>query len=244
MKEEHGIGILLHDTVFKEYDSILDIMTETHGRRSVLAKGVRRAQSRNKGHIRKGALITYEIFLPKTEGLSRLKKLGTLLPFLSEDIWEQSRMAMLCDILRSCIPPSHQAEFLLPLWKNLLTQTSFHENFFFWGVITLLHKEGFLPHLPTQLSYQPSFFLESTGECFMSPHDRSNEHAFRKISVRNLKILRFFQNISGEYLSQTQKLILSADDRFELWETLWWIIDQHTSSPLRSKKIYEQLLKT
>lgn len=244
MKEEHGIGIILHDTVFKDYDSILDIMTETHGRRSILAKGVRRAQSRNKGHIRKGALISYEIFLPKTEGLSRLKKLGTVQAFLSEDIWEQSRMAMLCDIIRSCLPDSHQAEFLFPMWKNLLEQISFHENFFFWAVITLLHKEGFLPHIPNNLSYQSTFFLESTGECFASPQKRSNEHDFRKISVRNFKILRFFQNIPSPSLSETQKLILSSSDWFELWEIIWWIIDQHTDSSLRSKKIYEQLLKT
>lgn len=237
MKQEEGKAIILHVTPFQDYDAVIDLLTEEHGRISVMAKGIRKSHSKNKGHVRIGSLIWYEIFRPKMEGMGKLKKLDTLHSLLSEDLREQTRLILLCEIIRFCIPPEHSVAFLFPLWESLFGEDGCTENMWYWLFIKVLQYEGFLPFF-SFIPRQKYCLLHENGELLsVAP----SGELCKKVHLETLKVIKFFQQVNAENTKIIHCLQLSKSDRFELWEVLWWVYSCHSDFFPRSKKVYESI---
>ena len=234
MDSNNGYAIILQVTVFKDCDAILELFTEEKGKISVIAKGIRKHKSKNKGHCRIGSLVEYDIFPPKNNGsLGLLKKITTQKTCLSEDLKEQTRLMILCEVSSTFLSESQSESAIFELWSELLSSFPITEERMRGFLCLFFQKEGFFPIFKKKLEsdiYWDSEYGITSESSLLSPQ--------KKISLDILKVFHFSSHFP---LSFSEKIKMSPSQAHEWWDIFWWFYSSHSDFFPRSKKIYENL---
>ncbi len=244
MKVSSGLAIILRITPFKDFDAILEFFTEKKGKISVLAKGIRRDKSKNKGHCRIGALVEYELFSAKQEkGIALLKKIITQKTCLSENIHEQTRLMILAEVSSQFLSSDKSESEIFELWKNIVFKTPLTENLLRGFLCIFFQKEGFFPVFKIFQKEEINEIEQNKKNIYWDSEfgivsETSLSSPQKKISLDILKMFHFYSHFP---LNFSEKIQLNSHQAHEWWEIFWWFYSSHSEYFPRSKKIYEQL---
>jgi len=137
-RTETDRGTILRLRPFSEYDTIVTVFTEKYGKKTLLAKGLRRPKSRISGIIQPFSTISFECSVPRTEnGFAKLTRVDLICPppkkadpiffFLSEVSEKLSREGHAVSAFSSLLQeiPSAERYEVLPATFLLKTLTIF-----------------------------------------------------------------------------------------------------------------------
>ena len=240
MRTISGLAIILRVISFKDFDAIIELFTKEKGKISVIAKGIRKDKSKNKGHCRIGALVEYEIFSAKQEGgMGILKKLQTQKTCLSEDIKEQTRLMICVEVSSQFLSNERNEENIFTLWEILLSQFPLTEERMRGFLCLFFQKEGFFPlfHIFKENEIEKGKNIYWDNECGIT-FTSSLSSPQKKISLEVLKVFHFCSHFSLKF---SEKIILNSQQAHEWWEIFWWFYSFHCEYFPKSKKIYETL---
>ena len=234
MKCSTGSAIILSITAFKDYDAIITLFTKEIGKITVIAKGIRKHSSKNKGHSRIGSLVEYEVFLGKTNGMGRLKKFITKQSCLSEKIEEQTRLILICEVCNQFLSDHQPEEQIFNLWNELLSVFPLSEQRMKGFLCQFFQREGFFPIFRKKI-LEPIYWDSEYGIVGES----SLSSPQKKISLSLLKVFHF---ASHSPLSFTEKIEMTTSQHHEWWDVFWWFYSHYCEFLPRSKKVYEQII--
>lgn len=237
-------AIILRFIPYLEYDGILELLCQERGKISVMAKGIQRSTSKNKGTLRCFSHIECEIFLPKSENsMGRLIRMHPIQPFLQEDIFSQTIFSLMSECTSSLLHDTHPHPKIFFLWTQCIQRKK----------ISLLTLFWFLCHMYSDLGIFPSF-----THCSQSHKKFSNQNFFywnAESGIQNTSsqetnsnkckltfpLLKFFNFVSTKGIEDVEKIFLTPAQKEEIWNILWWFYAQHSKFPPRSKKIFESI---
>lgn len=227
--------MVLKNTVYSEYDGILELFTKQKGKISVMAKGIRRGTSKNKGACRVGSLVECEIFIsPKENGMGKLKKITPLQCNFSEKIEEQALMAMVSEVSSQFLQPKYTNEAIFELWEKFISQSNImeiHAQIFLCRFFTLL---GIFPHF-TCTTEQTFYYWNDTDGIVEKSYE---EGRYKKISLSLYKLYKYFTY--GDF-SLSDKIAVSSSQQYEFWELFWWFYSHHSDYMPRSRRVWEEV---
>lgn len=143
------VGIIIKRFSYREADRVLTLMTKRHGRITVLAKGVRKMNSRKRGSVELFNVV--KIQAVKGKGFHILTEVETLEPLetLRNDLDKVKSAFYLCELIDKMIPEHETNSLVYELLSKSLRGLSnpnadirVWENYFKHRIVRIL---GFWP---------------------------------------------------------------------------------------------------
>lgn len=245
MKIFHGKGVVLRKTHYSDADIIYEIFSDQKGKISILAKGIRKQSSKNKGAMQLFSCIEYEVFTLSAQdeknAFYRLKNASVLRSIPEIHIQSQSACSLLAEILLEFLPSAQPFPEIYQLWEYFLKHNTFSKNTVLCFSIKFFSLLGFFPEFSHASDCQTSFigtekiFWEREKGLFLSS---SGLLDYRILSFPILKVFLFGQKRN---FSDFEKIHFSSPQNREIWEIFWWFYSSQTPFLPRSKKIFEEL---
>jgi DNA repair protein RecO (recombination protein O) len=235
MKLISGKGFILKINIYNDNDYIINIFTKEYGKLSAIIKGVRKNNSKNKGHCRLGSCIEYELFLSKNNsGLSKIKKIVTIRSFLSENIKEQSKLSILLEISDYFLKINFPNNKIFYLWEELISLNIIKDIVFIGFLYKFFYIEGLLPSFKVNNIYEIYYWDINLGIV----QNINNNISYKKISLIFLKVCNF---CSKNKLLDSSRIRLTSFQVNEILDVFWWFYSFQVDYLPKSKKIYDSL---
>ncbi len=240
----HGKGIVLRRTYYSDADIIYEIFSEEQGRISVMAKGIRKQKSKNRGVMQLFSYIEYEVFTLNNSSektpFYRLKNSSLLGKSPPEDFSTQSACSLLSEISLEFLPVHQPMPEIFSLWKSFLNHGAFSHNSNLRFLIQFFSLLGLFPEFSHASDCQTPFtgeeriFWESDKGLFTS-----SEHlvSYKFLPFPLLKVFAFGRKSS---FLDFEKIRFSPLQQREIWEIFWWFYATHIKFFPRSKKLFEE----
>jgi len=243
MNIKKGEGIILRKTIYSDADIIFELLSKESGKISILAKGIRKQKSKNKGTMQLFSQIEYEVFsLPSSQNFWRIKNSSTLIRFDDTSFQAQVVCGLLSEISGNFLSDDHENLEIYQLWTDFLHQKIFTHNSALGFIIKFFSYLGFFPDFSHTSDHQIPFtkddkiFWECDKGLFITPQELVN---YKILSFSLLKVFNFCakKNIS---FADIEKISFSLSEKKEIWSIIWWFYSSHTKFFPRSKKLFEE----
>lgn len=143
-------GIVLKRQTLADADRILTLLTRTHGKVRVVAKGVRKITSRRAAHVE--VFTRLQATLYKGKGLAILTEAQSISPkpIASDNLLQVSYAYYACELVDRLLPDEERHDDVYALLLSMLVDISQsprgeYDRLSYTFAITLLQKLGFLP---------------------------------------------------------------------------------------------------
>ncbi len=243
MNIKKGEGIILRKTIYSDADIIFEIFTKEKGKISVLAKGVRKQKSKNRGTLQLFSQIEYEIFsLEKSKNFWRIKNASSLNTFSEESFQSQLVCSLLAEISGKFLSDDHYHPDIYSLWHEFLQQKIFTHNSALSFIIKFFSHLGFFPEFShtsdcqTPFSSEDKIFWECDKGLFTTSKVLEN---YKIIPFPLLKVFNFCSKQNTKF-SDIEKISFSSLEKKEIWNIIWWFYTSHSTFLPRSKKLFEE----
>lgn len=198
-------ALILRRRDYSEADRILTVLTPQRGKQQLIAKGIRKTNSRKAGHLELYAHTTLMAAEGRTWDV--VTEAGTVESFrnIREDLEKISQAGYLCELIDAFSESEDENQ---PLWElALVGLRALNDD---WGACSgPLLLRWFVLHLLSLTGFQPQFFhclhcgtplepvrnrldLEAGG--VICPNCAPNAHNAESIEPDVLKVLRFLQS--------------------------------------------------
>lgn len=246
MQQSNTQAIILRRIDYLEHDGIIELFCIKRGKIALIAKGIRKQQSKNKGILRCFSHVECDLFLPKSEGkIGKLIRATPIKPFLRDDIIEQTIFALAAEATSELFNDKDPYPEVFSLWIQFIYQEKASLLSFFWFIFQVYAILGILPSFKIcttsgeKLSPQDYFYWNhNTGIQIRPSENDSNTEC--KISF---SLLKFFNFITTNSIENTEKILLTPLQTEEIWNIVWWFYAEYSKYPPRSKKIFETFWK-
>lgn len=230
-----GKGFIFKINIYNDNDYIIHIFTKEHGKLSAIIKGVRKNNSKNKGHCRLGSYIEYELFLSKNQSsLSKIKKIVTIQSFLSEKIKDQARLSILLEVSDNFLKNNLPNNSIFDLWEELITCNIITNNIFIAFLCRFFFIEGLFPSFKVNYIEKNYYWDINLGII----KEVNNNISYKKISFTVLKVFNF---CSKNTLVNSSKIKFTHFQINEILDIFWWFYSFQVDYLPKSKKIYDLL---
>jgi DNA repair protein RecO (recombination protein O) len=222
-------GAVLRLRPFLEYDSIVTLFTEESGKKTVLAKGLRRPISRLSGIIQPFSTISFECSVPRTE--SSFAKLKS-----AELSLQPPRMDPILFFLSEIAERFSREENPVPQFSDLLQQIASAQKPEMLPVIFLLKTLTIFGYLPEYgFCTQTNDSLEGGGKWLPSGEMVSvqSKKAGLSLDFAEIKTLRFWQKNS---LITAEKVIITEEEKQKYLGFLIEYVEKEQGIKLRAKE--------
>ena len=240
MNIKKGEGIILRKTIYSDADMIFEIFSKEEGKISVLAKGIRKQNAKNRGNMQIFSHIEYEIFsLASSKNFWRIKNSSPLTPLPTLSFQEQSCLSLLSEISTQFLSDNHEQTEIYTLWVHFLRQKNFSHNSTLGFIIKFFSLLGFFPvfshasDCETPFQNNEKIFWELEKGLFKNSENLTH---YKTIPFPLLKVFHFCGNAS---FSDIEKISFSSQDKKEIWSLIWWFYRSHSNFLPRSQKIFE-----
>lgn len=240
-------AIVLKRQDFGEADRVLTVLTPTHGKRRVLAKGVRRTSSRKAGHIE--LFSQSEMLLAKGRSMDVITQAQAINLFraLHDDLLRFTYASYFAELADKFLEENdtHQDVYVLlrEALEELVGEASDARlpllgRFF---ELRLLGLVGYQPelfvcaHCKTPLEARDQFFSASAGGV-LCPACRLTERDAMSLPLTTLKVLRFVQ--TRDY-PEVRQLALSQEIHQDLERLLLRYLTHVLERQLKSPEFLE-----
>lgn len=225
-------AVVLKRSDFGEADRIITFLTKNRGKITAIAKGVKRLESRKRGHVE--LLNQVKLGVAEGKNLDVLTEAEVIdsFPHIREDLTRVAWSYQVVELIDHLTQP-HQENHLI---YNLLVKTLQHLNFteddfqvpvYLRAFETkLLDLSGFRPNLSTCanchkiLLPEQNFLSPDQGGILDSGCVRSSS-VLRPITPEAIKILRFLQDETWEQIEKI-KIPLSLGKEIEQHLRFYW----------------------
>ena len=218
-------AVILKRSDMGEADRLLTIFTPAHGKMRVIAKGVRKIQSRKSGHVE---LFTHaNLLLARGRNLDIVTQAETVEPFLGlrADLERTAYAFYFCELVDQFAEESVESPAIFDLLLDGFRWLGEGGDLWMAARYFELHLLAFMGYQP-QLHYcvhdnapiEPvdNYFDAARGGVLCPRHGEIDQHA-RPLSLNALKTLRYLQTRPYE---DVRRLQLSAATRAEVEGTL------------------------
>lgn len=245
-------AIVLKRQDFGEADRVLTILTPTHGKLRVIAKGVRRTSSRKAGHIEMFSLS--QILLARGRSMDVITQAQAINLFraLHDDLLRFSYASYFAELTDRFLEENDTHQDVYILLREALEELVGEANdarlpmlarFF---ELRLLGLVGYQPELfacaqcKTPLEARDQFFSPSAGGV-LCPACRLTERDALPLTLTSLKVLRFVQ--TRDY-PEVRQLALSETIHQDLERLLLRYLTHVLERQLKSPEFLEQVRRS
>ena len=203
-------ALVLKQSPIGEADRVLTLLTNTHGKLRVVARGIRRPKSRMAGHLE--PLMYSRLMLARGRAMPVVAGVETIQGFskLRTNL-EATARALICVELADAFSPEEQANpSVLALLLEALEwlEAGEGDRVLRYFELQLLQRAGYMPELqrcvtcraavvPEQHAFSPALggvvCLSCVGAGVPGARDGRSEAPVIPLSVNALKVLRYFQ---------------------------------------------------
>lgn len=222
-------GTVLRLRPFSEYDSIVTLFTEASGKKTFLAKGLRRTKSRLSGIIQPFSTVSFECSVPRTEtAFAKLQsaELSAAPPQMGAELF----------FLMEIAEKFSREENPVPLFSSLLQQISSVQKPEMLPVIFLLKTLTLFGYLP-EYGYcsETDASLESGGKWLLTGEMAipSSKQSGIFLDFSEIKILRFWQK---NQLENAEKVIVSDGVKQKYLRFLLDYVEKEQGIQLKTKE--------
>jgi len=146
MKEMQDIALILRKIPYKDDDAVVELFSKEHGVISVVAKGVLKPTSKNKGHCFVGSIVGVEYFLSsENQSIGKLKRFTHYIPFVSDLYIAQSFVGLICEVLYIYLPKNQAEPKILRLYELYLQNKKFESMPSFSFLLSFFSLIGIVP---------------------------------------------------------------------------------------------------
>ena len=143
-------GIIIKRTNFSEADRILTVFTKHYGKIKVLAKGIRRINSRRGGNLEIFNLVTIILSEGKNFDIVTEVEVKKSFPNLRKDLKKIGLVYYFCELIESLCPERQENSSVLELLLEVLDSLEERE---IWEIGERREKEYFETKLLKELGY-------------------------------------------------------------------------------------------
>lgn len=222
-------GIVIRRSNLGETDRILTLYTPTRGKLRAVVKGVRRPGSRMAGHVE--LLNHSSLLLARGRSLDIITQAQSIATFnaLRQDLERIGWGCYTAELLGHMAPEQADNYPAFRLLLEVLEQLDQGQNpelVVRSYELHLLNYMGFRPQLwrcvscDAELALQPHVFSATSGG-LLCPRCQEEDRYAHSLSLQTIKALRYLQR-NG--LAEADRLVLPADCRGELEQTLYQYI--------------------
>ncbi len=237
MKELFDRAVVVKITPYGDDDAILECFFETSGIVSLVAKGLKKPTSKNKGICRIGSIVGVEYFLPAGHApLGKLKRLLPEIPVLMDDFASMGMLMLVCEMMQMYLPKDHPEILVFRLYEQFLQTKTYTPATALCFLITFFKTLGMLPDFASMRGERVDivYWDEKHGVV----KERLAESNNYGLSWDALKV---FYHLSSGNFQIASSLAFSLDLRKEVWNVLWWFHQLHVSWFPKSKKTLESM---
>lgn len=238
MKECSDIGIIVKITPYQEDDALVDIFFENHGMLSLVAKGITKPTSKNKGLCRIGSLVGVEFFsASENASLGKLKKFTPVCSFLSDNYISQCLVMLIAELMQMYLPKGHTEKKVIILYQSYLQHNTFTPASSLCFLVSFFTILGMFPHFSDgkRLVHQKKIYWhEHSG--IIETHTACDESSAYMLS---LSVVKMLYHLSSGNFFLSEKINALPEEWKEAWGAIWWFHRLHCTWYPKSKKIIE-----
>ncbi|MEM7798057.1 MAG: DNA repair protein RecO [Chloroflexota bacterium] len=239
-------GIILSRSDIGEADRLLTMFTRDFGKLKAVAKGVRKPQSKQTGHVELFMRTKFLIARGKTFGIATQSEMIEAFTPLREDLIKTTYAAYAVELLDKFTGEEDKNITLFELIHDTLSRFAYEDNPMLvarYYELRLLSLTGFQPQLfrcvdsQEALDEEDQYFSADLGGILKPSHLRADRRA-KPISAGALKVLRYLQSRPWDTVKnlQLRRLLHS-----ELEEIMHYYIAFHLERKLRSIDFLKRL---
>jgi DNA repair protein RecO (recombination protein O) len=240
------LAVVLRRSDLGEADRILTLFTRDYGKIKAVAKGARKPQSKKAGHVELFAEI--DVLLSQGRSLEVVSQveMQEAFPRIREDLIRATYAAHFAELVDAFTEERDESRAmydLLVAGLNWLAETDDPRRAARYYELHLLEVSGYrfeLHHCVVcgkAIKAQNQFYSPADGG-IICPACAANRPRTRPVSLRALKVLRYFQ---AQPFDVVEQLTLTANTHAELERVLHETITYHLERRLRSAAFLKRL---
>lgn len=229
-----------------EADRLLTLFTREIGKVKAIAKGVRKPQSKQTGHVELFMRTKFLIATGKTFGIATQAEMVEAYTPLREDLVRTTYAAYAVELMDKFTGEEDKNVTLFELLSDTLSRFAYEENPLLaarYFELRLLSITGFQPQLfrcvesQEALEEEDQYFSADLGGILKPTHARADRRA-KPISAAALKVLRYLQSRPWDVVHNLQ---LRRSLHTELEEIMHYYIAFHLERKLKSIDFLKRL---
>lgn len=240
------LAVVLRRRDLGEADRILTLFTRDYGKIKAVAKGARKPQSKKAGHVELFAQIDVLLSQGRSLEVVNQVEMREAFPRIREDLIRVTYAAHFAELVDAFTEEGDESRAvydLLVAGLNWLSETADPRRAARYYELHLLELSGYRFELHNcviggeEIKAQNQFYSPADGG-IICPACAANRPRTRPVSLRALKVLRYFQ---AQPFDVVEQLSLKANTHGELERVLHETLTYHLERRLRSAAFLKRL---